>query len=298
MARRLNRSSPEQERAVSPDGSGDEQDVFRRYFESTFKPLPETEILKPSSHGSEEEENEVSDQNDSDWEGLSETGTYGTAIQVVEHQSARTTSDDREDERKQQYKSFMVSRLLLTLVIVSRVERYVQSSKPPKAAEQAPTKGTRGQKDEGEGGDEDDSEALNLKHDLDLQRLLKESHLLEKAKSSADPGSHRHKAIDMRMQTLGSKDSLFHQQKMPASHRRGIVAKAASREVMRRKDAKENGIILEKAAGKTNRKSASRRERAVDVPAVGRFRGGTLQISKRDLLDIQGPASRRRKGGR
>lgn len=179
---------------------------------------------------------------------------------------------------------------------MSLVEQRVQTSKPPKAAEQALRKGTRGQKEESEGGDEDDSEALNLKHDLDLQRLLKESHLLEKAKSSADPGSHRHKAIDMRMQTLGSKDSLFHQQKMPASHRRGIVAKAASREVMRRKDAKENGIILEKAAGKT--KSASRRERAVDVPAVGRFRGGTLQLSKRDLLDIQGPASRRRKAGR
>ena len=125
--------------------------------------------------------------------------------------------------------------------------------------------------------DQDDSEALNLKHDLDLQRLLKESHLLEQARTSSVPGSHRHKAIDMRMQSLGSKDSLFHQEKMPLSHRRGITAKAASREAMRRKEARENGIILERAAA--NRKSSGRRERAVDVPAVGRFRGGTLQLS-------------------
>ncbi|RVX68125.1 hypothetical protein B0A52_08266 [Exophiala mesophila] len=276
VARRQNESSLEQGQTISPDGSDNDQDVFRRYFESTFEPLPESEKVKPSSHDSDEEENEVSDEIESDWEGLSEDGANVTAIQVVEHKTAPTTSDRREDER-QQYKSFM-------------------TSKPPKGAEQASRKMPRAHKAEGEDEEEEQSEALNLKHDLDLQRLLKESHLLEKAKSSADPGSHRHKAIDMRMQTLGSKDSLFHQQRMPASHRRGIVAKAASKEAMRRKDAKENGIILEKAAGKT--KSASRRDRAVDVPAVGKFRGGTLQLSKRDLLDIQGPGSRRRKAGR
>lgn len=133
VVRRQSGSSPEQERAVSPDGSADEQDIFRRYFESTFEPLPETEILKPSGHNAEEEESEVSDQNDSDWEGLSETGTYGKAIQVVEHQSARTPSDDREDERKQ-YKSFMVSRLLLTLSLchlLSSVFRHLNHRKQP-----------------------------------------------------------------------------------------------------------------------------------------------------------------------
>jgi hypothetical protein len=146
-----------------------------------------------------------------------------------------------------------------------------------------------------EAAEEDGSEALNLKHDLDLQRLLKESHLLEQAKASSTLGSHRHKAVDMRMQSLGSKGSMFHQEKMPLAHRRGILAKAAARETSRRKEASENGIILEKAMGKSRTKEL-RRERAVDVPAVGKFRGGTLRLSKRDVLDIQGPGRSRARG--
>ena len=135
---------------------------------------------------------------------------------------------------------------------------------------------------------------MNLKHDIDLQRLLKESHLLEQAKASSTPGSHRHKAVDMRMQSLGSKGSMFHQEKMPLAHRKGILAKSAGQEAIRRKEAQENGIILERASGKS-RPDEGRRERGVDVPAVGKFRGGTLKLSKKDILDIQGPD---RSGGR
>jgi len=115
----------------------------------------------------------------------------------------------------------------------------------------------------------------------------------------------------MRIQSLGSKESLFTQEKMPLSHRRGIAAKAASRQALRRKEAKENGIILEKASssngsssitGKSRGKSSGvRRERAVDVPAVGRFRGGTLKLSRHDVLDIQGSGQsgkRRKKASR
>ena len=137
--------------------------------------------------------------------------------------------------------------------------------------------------------EEDSSEAMNLKHDLDLQRLLKESHLLEQAKASSTLGTHRHKAVDLRMQTLGSKGSTFHQERMPLTHRKGILAKVASREATRRKEAQENGIILEKASKKSKAREV-RRERGVDVPTVGKFRGGTLKLSKKDVLDIQGPA--------
>ena len=137
--------------------------------------------------------------------------------------------------------------------------------------------------------EEEISEAVNLKHDLNLQRLLKESHLLEQAKTSAAIGNYRHKAVDLRLQTLGSKGSMFQQEKMPLAHRKGILAKAASRQTVRRKEAQENGIILETALGKAKSKDL-RRERGVDVPTVGKFRGGTLKLSKKDVLDIQGPA--------
>jgi hypothetical protein len=76
---------------------------------------------------------------------------------------------------------------------------------------------------------------------------------------------------------------------MPLAHRRGILAKAAARETGRRTEAQENGIILEKAT-RGSRSKELRRERAVDVPAVGKFRGGTLTLSKKDVLDIQSPA--------
>ena len=86
---------------------------------------------------------------------------------------------------------------------------------------------------------------------------------------------------------------MFHQEKMPVAHRKGILAKAANRETIRRKEAQENGIILEKA-GKP-RAGGGRRERGVDVPAVGKFRGGTLKLSKEDIINIQGSG---RSGGR
>lgn len=98
----------------------------------------------------------------------------------------------------------------------------LKTSKPPSQNKEGVKGAIPGKRAEPE---DDESEAINLKHDLDLQRLLKESHLLEQAKASSLPGTHRHKAVDMRMQTLGSKDSLFTQEKMPWSHRRGLQPK-------------------------------------------------------------------------
>ena len=77
---------------------------------------------------------------------------------------------------------------------------------------------------------------------------------------------------------------------MPIAHRKGIVAKAASREASRRKEAVENGIILERV--KMAAKPEQRRERGVDAPGVGKFRGGTLKLSKGDVKAIEGPKQR------
>jgi len=272
VTRQRERTSDDSEPAPAAASDVD-QDIFRKYFESTFEPLPESHIATSSLSDEEEEDDNdeiESAQEESSWEGLSDVENTHASVEIVEHR----TLEEREDaeSRRQQYKTFM-------------------STKPPKEVEQAASRPS-----DKEADDEDAFEAQNLKHDLDLQRLLKESHLLEQAKSSPAPGTQRHKAVDMRMQSLGSKDSLFHQEKMPLSHRKGILAKATSREAVRRKEAKENGIILEKPSGKA--RSIARRERGVDVPAVGRFRGGTLKLSRTDILDIQGPARRGGKKGR
>lgn len=77
---------------------------------------------------------------------------------------------------------------------------------------------------------------------------------------------------------------------MPIAHRKGIVAKAAGREATRRKEAVENGIILEKA--KLAARPEQRRERGIAAPGVGKFRGGTLKLSSRDVKSIEGPKQR------
>jgi hypothetical protein len=145
-----------------------------------------------------------------------------------------------------------------------------------------------------ESASEDESETLNLKHDLDLQRLLKESHLFERGRSTAGAtaiGPQRHRATDLRIQSLGAKGSLFDQAKMPMSHRKGIQGKKRTMEGKRREQAKENDIVLEKK--QRTGFSSGIRERGLDAPGVGKFRGGTLKLSKNDVAGLQGPSQSR-----
>lgn len=132
------------------------------------------------------------------------------------------------------------------------------------------------------------SDAENLKKDLALQRLLKESHLLDPQSSSSPYGQNRHKAIDLRLQELGTKSSLYLQRNMPMSQRKGITAKASGREENRRKEAKENGVILERATKGRKGVIDTKRERGIGDPSVGRFKRGMLTLSKRDVIWIQG----------
>jgi hypothetical protein len=86
---------------------------------------------------------------------------------------------------------------------------------------------------------------------------------------------------------------------MPMAHRRGIISKQNEREEKRRKEAKENGIILEQAKMITKKGSDGKRDRGVGAPGVGKFSGGTLKLSKKDIFEIEGPRnSGSRRGGR
>lgn len=137
-----------------------------------------------------------------------------------------------------------------------------------------------------------------LAQDLELRRLISESHLLAPAFAAAGvnaapkafaAGRTRQKTTDLRVQALGSKMSIHKQEKMPMNMRKGIVAAAGARESKRRREAKENGIILERETGK---KKGGRRDRGgalpVDRPGVGRLKGAELRISDRDVKSIEG----------
>jgi hypothetical protein len=138
-----------------------------------------------------------------------------------------------------------------------------------------------------------------MKNDIALQRLLAESHLLSgDASQGYDPkGKARLKALDLRFQALGSKESVFAQGNMPMNMRKGIHNKNRGREEKRRNDAKEAGIILEKVVKK--KKDIGRRDRSIGAPAVGKFRSGLLTLSKKDIMDVQSRKGQRgRKGKR
>ena len=83
------------------------------------------------------------------------------------------------------------------------------------------------------------------------------------------------------------------------SHRKGIEERAMVKEEVRRREAKENGIILEKEVKKKGGVKR-KRDKGVDAPGMGTFRGGTLKLSKRDVEEIQGSGrgGERRRGRR
>lgn len=74
---------------------------------------------------------------------------------------------------------------------------------------------------------------------------------------------------------------------MPMSIRKGIVSAAANREAKRRREAKENGIILERQSGGGK---AKRSRPAGDLvrPGIGRLKGAELRLSNKDVQSMEG----------
>ncbi|KAF2733482.1 hypothetical protein EJ04DRAFT_495056 [Polyplosphaeria fusca] len=266
------RSASPSSQSSSSDNE-DVQDIFRRAFEAKFKPLgvePKMQKLEqPEEASAEEEESD----DESNWSGLA-SSSPSTPIQTISPPSTRpkTTHLSKSEKR-----AFM-------------------SSKPPSntSRSRAPNPTTTTAADPTD-------EATHLKNDLALQRLLRDSHLLSRTPSSGSTltGALRHKSTDLHLQTLGARTSIHTQKHMPMSHRKGIVAKAAQREERRRAEARENGVILERV-GKVGKKREGKREGGVGGPGVGRMKGGTLELSRRDVRDITGGGGRggRGKGGR
>ncbi|CAO1603914.1 pre-rRNA processing and 40S ribosomal subunit assembly [Xanthoria calcicola] len=243
--------------------------LLRQSFENKFEPL---ETCSPmSGQDSFLNDDPGPDHDPNEWTGFSdgdedEDKEVPEAI-VFHHQNNRTA---RGDISKQELKSFM-------------------GAKPP-TEEIKPRSSSKRRATESQDPEETATDAANLKKDLALERLLQESHLLDPRSSLTPSGRNRHKAMDVRQQALGSKTSVFAQQKMPQAQRKGIVAKATEREEKRRREAKESGIILEKAV-KSKTKDL-KRERGVGAPSVGKFSRGMLTLSKRDVNIIVGPAKK------
>ena len=251
-------------------GAEDVQAAFRRAFEAKFKPLP----LEPKKPKIEEVpvEEEESEEEESDWSGISDNEND---VEVIEYTDIKR--EHGEDE-KAAMKAFM-------------------SSKPPTST--STVYKSVSVKSKKKDDDADPTDATNMKNDLALQKLLRESHLLSASGGSAlsATGIARHKSTDLHLQSLGAKGSVFTQKKMPMAQRKHMVQKARDTEAKRRAEAREAGIILETEKRETKGRERMR-ERGVGGPSIGKFKGGTLSLSKKDVRSITGGGARDGKGGK
>ncbi|CAN8096640.1 unnamed protein product [Discula destructiva] len=300
----------------------DAQAIFRRHFEAQFAPLEDkpragasgnkrarggaessdeedgdgVEDMRSDSEGDDSDEwgglsgedDEEDDESDNDNEGNLEADTATNEIEIVDHSKPLTASAPD----------------VQAAVMTKREMRAFLSSRPPDATS---SKDRISKVRSIAGGEDDpgneDSKTL-LANDLALQRLISESHILAAsnpfnaigsaggdgtAAKTFVEGRTRKITTDLRLQKLGSKESIFKQHKMPMGMRKGISTAKQDREDRRRREAKENGIILEtaqkKAGGK--KRSKGRGDIAVDMPGMGKFRNGELRLSTRDVKAVE-----------
>jgi len=67
----------------------DTQDIFRKYFEATFEPLPERKP-QPLSPSTDDEDDDEDDDGGSEWDGIPGDDGDAMKVQIIEH---RTVSD-------------------------------------------------------------------------------------------------------------------------------------------------------------------------------------------------------------
>ncbi|KAL6713111.1 pre-rRNA processing and 40S ribosomal subunit assembly [Lecanora helva] len=276
---------------IDSAGQDDDQErlhtLLQQHFEYTFEPLERVIDGNEIIEKLETPDAAAQSESDSDWDGCSEDDER--AVKVVHH-SADLSS--KSEVSRRDLKNFMVWAFYQTINGTLLIQMSPQTAKPPAADAIETVSSTR--KSTEPTNEEKSSETANLKKDLALQRLLKESHLLDSASSLSHAGRNRHKATDLRLRDMGSKSSIFTQQNMPLAQRKGIQAKSAEREELRRRDAQENGIILEKASKLTG-KERQVRQRGIGAPSVGKFQRGMLKLSKKDIAEIEGPQKKTRK---
>ncbi|PHH54653.1 hypothetical protein CFIMG_004564RAa [Ceratocystis fimbriata CBS 114723] len=278
------RKAPASEPATGPEAAESVQDIFRRHFEAQFAPLPE-----PVKAAVTEDENEREEdlQDEDEWDGLSaEEGEDNEIVEVVDYSSS--TPQVSITMSKHERKSFMSTK---PTDLTASSATATETSNAANANEDA----------------NDENSATMLKQDIELQRLLAESHLLAQPAarlhvvSNTDKlfsdGKLRRKTTDMRVQALHhNANSVLAQQNVPMNIRKGRMAAQAAREDKRRREARENGIILERKGGDSvatggveKRRKKSGGGPRVDMPGVGRMNGAELRISERDVRNIEGP---------
>lgn len=287
------------------------------------------EDLRSDSEDDDDDDDDDGGEDEADdWDGLSGEDEDGDDSDDDGSEAGSSSETNNKVEVVDHSKPLAPAVALQVLMGMTKREmRAYLSSRPPDALAEAGTSKAKQllllKKGDGAGaGDDDDgqnedSKAL-LAKDLELQRLISESHILSSANpfntttsgAAARPfagGRTRALTTDLRLQGLGGKGSIFAQQRMPMGMRQGITGARAAREERRRREAKENGIILERPAGgddskknnsKKKKSTFGRRDLPVDMPGMGRMKGGELRLNKRDVRAVEMEGKRMDNGKR
>ncbi|KAG5934217.1 hypothetical protein E4U60_004030 [Claviceps pazoutovae] len=297
----------------APSEEIDAHELLRRHFEARFEPLAGT----ASQHTDQDEPQTGED--DSEWGGLSEEEANDQGGDNEKDLSEDDSQDEDDwESSKVEVVDYSRPQAPKEPVMTKRELKAFMSSRPPDpTTKQTTTQLSSVPSNKSALPLPEDAPSL-LKQDLELRRLLSESHLLNPhgrgAKSlssvsspSASPssttstpafaeGRTRRKTTDLRVQALGAKTSIHIQEKMPMQMRKGMMAAQQAREVKRRREARENGVILERDVQMRGGDKKRRRGGGgggggmggVDRPGVGRMRGAELRISERDVRGIEG----------
>ncbi|EMR10994.1 hypothetical protein PNEG_00596 [Pneumocystis murina B123] len=124
-----------------------------------------------------------------------------------------------------------------------------------------------------------------LKNDVALQRLLRESHLLKKGSNrstfSLEPiGKQRHKIIENRIKLLGGKEI---KEKVPFKIKLGMKLKAKIRSDIAKKKAKESGVVRALPAPKP--KTKYKRNYGLNEIRIGKYHKGMITLSEKDIRE-------------
>lgn len=157
------------------------------------------------------------------------------------------------------------------------------SGKVPRTGQSIRPQNSKLDKDVDESSEDSEDD---LRKDKELQKLLRESHLLhaQGGNSLETTGKTRHKAIAAQLLSNGGPKEK--QRKMPIGMRKGIEAAGAKRLEATEKYNRENGIVTARKNATVIKKKSNKTLHELNV---GKYKNGKLTISRREIDRINGP---------
>lgn len=304
-------------------------EIQRRNFEAQFGSLETMgfeDKSKKTSNGEESGENTGNESDELDELQMSDDfGGFSGSELELESEEESEEEEVEEEEEKPKPKVFKLEDNYTSAPILSKKEqRQIRSGRAPTITEleekqRKLDKITAKQAQQGKKEDEE-----NLENDVQLQRLLQESHILANNKdySGADltmqtidyeepTGKARKKALTSRLRNLSTTNSSTDGQpakleKMPMSMRKGMIRSRERKIQKYEQEAKDAGIVLSKVkkgqlrdlnSGKgatfasdrlgNGKKDVRRvRDRGLKINSVGKSTRNGLVISSKDINRI------------